>query len=183
MSGTPGDSSPTETDQQPQQIGDILEPKFENLKNNSNPGQKKKWGGAREGAGRPKGGMNYSTLERMKIKKALEDRIHQNADRLLNAALTKALGESYLFCRRTIGSGAKQRTETELITDTETIIAYLNDELDNTDEEYYYISTKPVDMGAIRELYDRAFGRPQQKVEETGEKKLIIETRKHSSNA
>lgn len=149
--------------------------KFESLNNNS----KSRRGGARKGAGRPKGKMEQATINRLKIKKAFEDRIHANADRLLNAALTKALGESFLFHKYTVGSGTKARTETEIVTDVDTIVAYLNDELDNLDDEYYYISTKPVDMVAVKELYDRAFGKPKQTVEDTGEKKLIIETRHH----
>lgn len=139
-------------------------------------------GGPRAGGGRPKGALSLTTIERMKIKAAFEDRIHSNADRLLNAALTKALGEAFLFHKYTVGTGAKQRTETEVVTDVETIIAYLNDELeDGPNNDYYYISTKPVDMFAVKELYDRAFGRSPQKVEETGEKKIIIETRHHKS--
>lgn len=141
---------------------------------------KTKAGGRRPGAGRPKGAANYNTRQRAAIKKAFEDRIHSNADRLLNAALTKALGESFLIHKYTVGSGAKTRVETEVVSDVELIISYLNDELNNLpDNEFYYISTKPVDVYAINTLYDRAFGKPNQKIEDTGEKKLIIETRHH----
>jgi hypothetical protein len=138
---------------------------LENLKNNSSSGH----GGARNGAGRKKGGMNYSTKQRLAIRKSFEDRIHHNADTLLNAALTKALGESYLFHRYKVGSGAKERMETEIVTDPQTIMEYLDEQLDNLpDNEYYYISTKPVDMVAVKELYDRAFGKPLQKNELSG---------------
>lgn len=155
-------------------------PQDDSLKDNSIV-PKSNWGGKREGAGRPKGSMNYDTKQRMAIKKAFEDRIHQNADRLLSAALTKALGESFLMHKYTVGSGAKSRTETEIVTDVDTIVAYLNDELEISagDNEYYYISTRPVDVLALKDLLDRAFGKSPQKVENTGEQKLIIETRRH----
>jgi hypothetical protein len=137
----------------------------ESLNNNS----KSRRGGVRPGAGRPKGSMEKSTLERLAIRKRFEDRIHHNADRLLNAALTKALGESFLMHKYTVGSGTKARTVIDVVEDVETIIAYLNDELNNSgDEDWYYISTKPVDMVAVKELYDRAFGKPLQKNELTG---------------
>lgn len=137
----------------------------ESLKNNSSSGH----GGARPGAGRKPGGMNYTTKERMKIKKAFEDRIHRNAQQLLDAALNKALGESFLYHRYKVGSGSKERMETEVVTDSETIREYLDGELDNLpDNEYYYISTKPVDMFAVKELYDRAFGKAVQRNELTG---------------
>ena len=143
------------------------------LKNNSvlepTKPKPKQNGGARPGAGRPKGSMNYTTKKRLAIRKAFEDRIHSQADRLLNAALTKALGESYLMHKYTVGSGTKARVVIDVVEDLETIIAYLNDELNEAnDEDWYYISTKPVDMVALKELYDRAFGKPLQKNELTG---------------
>lgn len=153
-------------------MSDVIEPvqgqqipELENLKNNSSS----KHGGARNGAGRKKGGMNYSTKQRLAIRKAFEDRIHSNAEKLLNAAMNKALGETYLMCQVTIGTGAKQRRETHIVTDPEIIRQYLDDELDyDQNTEYYYMSTKPVDMVAVKELYDRAFGKPLQKNELSG---------------
>jgi hypothetical protein len=142
-----------------------MESYIEKLKNNSVPVRGKK-GGARPGAGRPKGSMNYDTKKRLAIRRAFENRIHHSADILLNAALTKALGESYLYHRYKVGSGSKERMETDIVTDPETIKDYIDGELDNLpDNEYYYISTKPVDMVAVKELYDRAFGKAKETVE------------------
>jgi hypothetical protein len=127
---------------------------------------KHKNGGARPGAGRPKGSMNYATKKRLAIRHTFEDRILHSADVLLNAALNKALGESYLYHRYKVGSGSKERMETEIVTDPETIKDYIDGELDDLpDSEYYYISTKPVDMVAVKELYDRAFGKAKETVE------------------
>jgi hypothetical protein len=127
---------------------------------------KGKNGGARPGSGRPKGSMNYKTKKRLAIKQAFENRILHSADILLSAALNKALGESYLYHRHKVGSGNKERTETEIVTDPQTIKDYLDGLLDELkDSEYYYISTKPVDMVAVKELYDRAFGKSKETVE------------------
>lgn len=151
-----------------QQSGEI-----ETLNNNSKSGR----GGARKGAGRPKGSMDKSTKERLAIRKRFEDRIHHNADVLLNAALNKALGETYLMKKVTErdSKGKVLRVYHEVVTDQQTIIDYLDGELEgNTplneeyDDTWFYMSTKPVDMVAVKELYDRAFGKPLQKNELTG---------------
>lgn len=136
-------------------------------------------GGARPGAGRPKGKANPATIERSKVKEAVLDRIHLNADKLLNAQMNKALGETYLMHKFTIGTGSKQRTETEIVTDPETIKDYLDDQLDTDNGEWYYMTTKPADNLALQGLFDRAFGKANATVENTGEQKLIVETRKH----
>lgn len=121
--------------------------------------------------------MDKSKKERLAIRKRFEDRIHHNADVLLNAALNKALGETYLMRKVTErdSKGKVLRVYHETVTDQKTIIDYLDGELegnesinDTSEDSYYYISTKPVDMVAVKELYDRAFGKPPQKNEVTG---------------
>ena len=131
-------------------------------------------GGARPGAGRPKGSMDKSTKERLEIRRAFESRIHHNADALLNAALNKALGETYLMRKVTERDSKDKvlRVYHKIVTNPQTIIDYLDGELEGGDslnaageDEYYYMSTKPVDMVAAKELFDRAFGKPLQKSE------------------
>lgn len=130
-------------------------------------------GGPRPGAGRPKGAVSLETKERLAIRKEFEDRIHNSANVLLNAALTKALGESFLIRKITErdSKGKVLRVYHETVTDQQTILQYFDEGMPNDfgdDDEYYYISTKPVDMVAVKELYDRAFGRPLQKSEVGG---------------
>lgn len=156
------------TQQEPvigQQSGGI-----EKLKNNSIPKRK---GGARPGAGRKKGGQNKKTIERLAIQQAFVDRIHSHADQLLNAALRKAMGESYLIRKVTErdAKGKVTRVYHETVRDEATILQYFDEGMPNDfgdDDEYYYISTKPVDMTAVKELYDRAFGKSVQREELTG---------------
>lgn len=133
----------------------------ENLKDKSS------WGGARDGAGRPKGSMNQSSKDRKAAKLAYQERIANVADTLFNSQYSLAKGEQYLFRKYTVGSGTKAKQVTELVTDKTTIIEYLNDDLDVGDDEYYYISTKPANGMAIDSMLDRAFGKAEAKLDLT----------------
>jgi hypothetical protein len=143
----------------------------EKLKNNSDSKPKVN-GGARPGAGRPKGSMNDSTKTRMVAKQEFISRVAKNANRLFNAQFTKAVGEQFLMVRYTTGSGKDKKTHVDQVTDPELIKQFINDELNGADDdEYYYISTKPIDNMAIQGLLDRAFGRAAEKVTIDGETK------------
>jgi hypothetical protein len=131
------------------------------------------WGGMRNGAGRPKGSMNPSTKERMKIKEAFQARVAANADRLFNSQFNLATGEQYLMCKTTVGTGAQRKTVTEIIQDPETIQAYINGELDDSEDEWYFISTKPANGMALDSMLDRAFGRAESKIDHTSNGETI----------
>lgn len=143
-------------------------------------------GGPRAGGGRPKGTRNRNTVERAMIKQAMIDRIQANVAELINAQMNKGVGETYLMRKVTDrdSKGKVTRVYHEVVTDTATIIDYLDGELEggesiSDDDEFYYMSTKPADNFALQGLLDRAFGKADSKVENTGESKLIIETRRH----
>lgn len=125
------------------------------------------WGGARPGAGRPKGSMNESSKMRMEVKAALQERIAKHADQLFNAQYNLAVGEQYLMWKHKTGSGTKERTIVEVVDDPEVIKAYLDETLDIGDDEYYYISTKPANGMAIDSMLDRSFGKADGKLDLT----------------
>lgn len=154
-------------DKEPEKLGDIVAAKVENLKNNSNvENTPAEHGGARPGAGRPKGTENKETKERRAALEVFKERVEKHADRLFNAQAKLATGEQYLFCRTTTeDSKGKRMTTTEIITDPEIIKQYLDDELDDTTDEYYYISTKPANNMAIDSLLNRAFGTPNKNID------------------
>lgn len=132
-------------------------------------------GGARPGAGRPKGSMNAETKLRVAAKRKFVERVVKVSDTLFNAQYDVAVGEKFLMVVKTIGSGAKQRRETSIVTNPETIIQYLNEELDDTDNEYYFMTTKPADNRALDSLLNRAFGKPEEKLDITsGDKELPV---------
>lgn len=166
---------------EPVPVGDLANAKLENLKNNSSSdntptGENKQHGGAREGAGRPKGTENQDTKIRRAAEATFKDRVARNVDRLFNSQLDAALGEKFLFVKRTIGEGAKKRTETEIVKDPEIIKAYLDGEYDSNqgDDDYYFISTKAANNMAIDSLLNRAFGTPQKNVDLTSKGQSIM---------
>lgn len=137
-----------------------------NSKSVSKPKPKRgKNGGARPGAGRPRGKKDPHTVAREATKQAFVDRIHHNADQLLNAAMNVALGETYLMRKVTVrnSKGTVTREYHETVTDPAKIIEYLDSGQSGDfgdDDEWYYMTTKPANVNAIKELFDRAFGKP-----------------------
>lgn len=120
-------------------------------------------GGARPGAGRKKGRMNKSTVEKMKIKKELEDRIAKHAQKMLTAQLSVALGSQYLFWRYKIKTPKGERwSKFERIDDPEVMMQYLDGELNNKSAEYYMLTADKPDVGTIESMFDRAFGKAPQ---------------------
>jgi hypothetical protein len=168
---------------EPEHIGDTLDEKKGKLENNqpikgvpNGPCEKcgkdthdtaghGKAGGARKGGGRKEHGKNQKTVEREARLEAFRERVGKHADRLFNAQANLATGEQYLFVKVTTGSGKDRKTHTEIVTDPEVIKQYLDDELDNSDDEYYYLSTKPANNMAIDSLLNRAFGTPNKNID------------------
>lgn len=136
--------------------------KDEILKENQKKGA---WGGSRPGAGRKLHSKNPSTIEREEASRQFKDRVAKNVDRLFNAQLDLAIGEKYLMVITTIGSGAKQRRETSIVTDPDLIKKFLDEELEDTDTEYYFMSTKPANNMAIDSLLNRSLGKAPDKIE------------------
>jgi hypothetical protein len=146
----------------------------------SSHGQK---GGLRAGGGRPKGKLDQTTQERLARKQHMIDRIHNAVDNLLNAQLNKALGETVLMVKRTErdSKGKVTRVYHELVENKQTIIDYLDGELEgNTslnDEDdgdnYYYMTTRPADNLALKDLLDRGFGKPDAKLDVTSDGEKI----------
>jgi hypothetical protein len=125
-------------------------------------------GGARPGAGRPKGKQNAKTIERAELKKQFEDRIAQVTERLFAAQMTLAEGASYLYVIRTDSDGKRQKAE--LVSDPDVIAAYIDGDLDASgDDEYHYITTERPDNRAIDSLLDRVFGKAPQELKHTGD--------------
>lgn len=122
-------------------------------------------GGARKGAGGTKGRKTQKVLDRMKAKQRILERITRNADKLYEAQFRLATGVQMLFVIKTDRKG--NRLPAEQITDSETITAYLDGELEGLDDEYYFIATQKPDNKAIKDMLDRAFGKPTEKVDLT----------------
>ncbi len=128
-------------------------------------------GGAREGAGRPKGVLNPKVLERRIAEQEFRDRVIRSKDALMNSQMNLAQGVQMLYCITTNSKGI--RSKPELITSQHTIEAYLAGELnddqgnrgDEDDKEYYFITTERPDNRALDSLFDRSFGKAKQPIE------------------
>lgn len=142
----------------------------EKLKHNS-VDKKSKNGGARPGAGRPKGGMNEATKLRMAAKLEYQRRVANNADRLFNSQFDLAIGEKYLMVKRVEGEGKNKKTYIETVTNVQTIKDFLDDDgatlNEDAGEEYYYMSTKPANNQALDSLLNRAFGKADESLDIT----------------
>ena len=122
-------------------------------------------GGARPGAGRPKGSTTVAKKIQRQALSRYRTKVAQMTGRLLNVQAQLALGESNLYFTKTVGSGSKQHKVTEMITDPEIVMDYLNGTLDTSDGEYYYIATKTPDLRAITDMLDRTYGKATMHVE------------------
>ena len=106
--------------------------------------------------------------------RAYRERVCQQAQRLLDAEMSVAQGCSFLYRKpKTAPKGEPRKAE--LVTDEATIRAYLNGELDSDDTEWFFITTERPDTLTIRNMLDRTFDKPAQRVEVAGdqEKPLI----------
>lgn len=117
--------------------------------------------------GRPKGSKTKATLEKEAVMKVLRQKILRSATPLYLAQMSLAKGLSLLYMQKTTKQGIKLKPE--LVTDMNTIEAFLNDELnENGDSEYYYITTERPDNRAIDSMFDRVFGKAMQTTEVSG---------------
>lgn len=129
---------------------------------NSENNQKGKWGGPRPGSGRPQHSKNPDTITREEALRQFRQRVSRNTHKLFNAQLDLAIGEKYLMVIETIGKGSRSRRETHIVTSPELIKDYLDDRLDNTETEYYFMTTKPANNQALDSLLNRTYGTPKQ---------------------
>lgn len=126
-------------------------------------GQPKKNGGARPGAGRPKGKMNALTIEKMKIKKEFEDRVAHHAHTLFNAQMTLAMGTQFLLKRTKVKNKKGWRwTPFEKVTEEQEMIDYLDGKFKDDTSQYFLLTAEKPDSKAIDSLLDRGFGKAAQ---------------------
>lgn len=137
--------------------------------------------------GRPKGSGNpqsHSTLKREATKRYIA-RASKAADRLLDTQLGLAFGVQLLYKIETVVEGettlangkknVKTKRRLRQVEDPREIRAYICHENDIEDDEegysdfdpenYYFITAKKPDREAIKDIFERAFGKPTEKHE------------------
>jgi hypothetical protein len=133
-------------------------------------------GGKRLGAGRPKGSLAQSTIERMAAEEAFKARVVNAVDRLFNSQLALAQGVTQLFRIDEVGTGKDKHREHTLVTDPDEMKRVL-DEVEGegtVDENYYYLTTKAPDNKAIDSMLDRTFGKAVTKLAGPGGEPLTL---------
>ena len=153
-------------------IGRMEEPAVDDILDAGTLPVKTKTGGKQPGAGRPKGPVSLVKRTKAEAKDRFIFRVQQNVDTLFNAQLSLAKGEQHLFVKYHTGEGKDRRAFVDIVTDPETISQYLTDNGEAlnraTDDEYYYIATRPANNQAIDSLLNRAFGKAPEKIEIDG---------------
>ncbi len=126
-------------------------------------------GGKRPGAGKPKGTKHAATITKEAVLLAVKQRIMQNADKIVNAQLTKALGSVMVFeVVEVKGKDGKPRNEHVLVRDPERIKEVLDaGEGVNCSVEgsFYLVTEVPPETKAADSLLDRTFGKASQSIE------------------
>lgn len=122
-----------------------------------------KKGGKRIGAGRPAGSPNKSTIEKKIIEAEMHARVLRSSQALLNSQMTLAQGVQMLYRIRTDKKGNRGRPE--IVTQQLIIEAYLAGELDDEEDEYYFITTERPDNRALDSLFDRVLGKATQRID------------------
>jgi len=135
-------------------------------------------GGKREGAGRKPGSKTKKTLEREVALRQLQQGILQELRPLLRSALDSAKGLTVMYQKRKVkGKDNKYHRTGELVRvqDQSRVEELLRG--DCTGDDWFYITTKDPNIISIRELFDRAFGKPKESVEvkHTGSKVIILD--------
>lgn len=157
-------------------VGDIAEGRLDDIIEDAGTlkPKNKRGGGYENGVkgGRPKGPTSLTSISKKAAKERFIQRVQDNVDTLFNAQLSLAKGEQHLFVKYHTGEGKDRRAHIDIVTDPETISEYLNDYGESlnrdSDDEYYFISTRPANNQAIDSLLNRAFGKAPEKIEIEG---------------
>ncbi len=142
-----------------------MDTETETLKNNSVV--KGKNGGAREGAGRPKGTENEETKQRRIAERDYKMRVVAHIHDLFNSQLNLARGLTYLYRIEESEDDKGKRIKKHVLVESPDEIRDVLDDLDGSDsgtvdDTYYYITTKAPDIRAIDSMIDRVFGKAKQ---------------------
>ena len=131
---------------------------------------KPKWGGVRANSGRPGGSKNPETIEKEKVLAQVRQRVARSADKLMDSQMNLAQGCQFLFVIETKvikvdgGKLIEKKEKPRIVTNPETIADYLAGDLDEEEDEYYFMTTQKPDNKALDSLMDRTFGKSSQNV-------------------
>lgn len=117
-------------------------------------------GGRRPGAGRPQGSENKATIEKREARDALRAVVREHMAEMLDAQIQHAKGIDHFFLRN------EKTKQFERVEDPKMIEAALNA---GDEGSYYWIFTKDPSVQAFTDLMNRAFDKPVEHHEHSGE--------------
>lgn len=129
------------------------------------------WGGARPNAGRPRGSENEETRKKRVVEEEFKQRVLRSANKLISSQMNLAEGVQMLYVIEKTEKGANKKPR--LITDPETIESFLAGELEDSTDEYYFITTERPDNRALDSLFDRVFGKSVNNIDVTSDGKQL----------
>ena len=113
-------------------------------------------GGRRPGAGAKKGSKQSRTVEKQAILKRFRERIAEQVDPLIDAQIAAALGVTHIMARDKAGRWQQ-------VTDPLVMARVLD-----SGETFYRLTARNPDVQALRDCWDRLFGKAPQALELTG---------------
>lgn len=147
---------------------------FDNLNNKSTHG------GKRNGAGRKKGSISQKTKDKKIVEEAFRDRVLSSMNELIDSQMSLAKGCQFLFVIETYkykdkqGKWKEEKKKPKIVESQDIIEQYLAGELDDADDEYYFMTTQKPDNRALDSLIDRVFGKSTQNVNMGGDLVLNV---------
>lgn len=153
-------------------------------------------GGKREGSGRKPGSKSQKTIEKERILAEVRTRIMQNAQRILDAQLSIAQGQQFLYKIEKVkrigpkGGVTYEKQRPIQVTEKSEVEEYLNGLIESGDVDdendpsatYYYLTTKEPSNIAIDSMFNRAFGKPVESVELKGGMEVTHAVKKLNDN-
>ena len=121
-------------------------------------------GGARPGAGKPRGRKWASTITKEAAREVLRKRVIQQLEPLVQAQIDNAMGIRHTFLRDEQGRFVQ-------LTDPKQIEIALNS---GDEGKYYWTFTKDPSIQAFTDLMNRALDKPTEQVQHTGEDRRPI---------
>lgn len=128
-------------------------------------------GGARPGAGMPKGKVTVRTIQKRDAERYFKDRVIRSVGKLVDSQMNLARGCQFLmkiekeYDKTTKCWKTKKNARPIIVKDKEEIANYLAGDYDNKPEaDYYFMTTERPDNRALDSLLDRTFGRAVQNI-------------------
>lgn len=133
------------------------------------------WGGARPNAGRPKGSENEETRKKRVVEEEFKQRVLRSAQKLISSQMNLAQGVQMLYCIHTErdSKGNEKKDKPRLVESQSEIEAYLAGEYDDSEDDYYFITTERPDNRALDSLFDRVFGKSVNNIDVTSDGKQL----------